>query len=185
MWPGSLHSCVRTLTHWLAYFSFTSVSCFRNSPCSYIFQPSGRQVQVGIMFLLSRQVWESWSQTGSLAAARCLFQVMRSTTVFAVSTGDPWGGQVLYLALPCCSGTGSPEAGHPEGRNCLSFSPLSTIVFNPGMYGLSAQCGIGKERILPVMVEGHYWGVRSGLQLFYMALCRYVIMLSSHSLMIF
>jgi hypothetical protein len=71
-----------------------------------------------------------------------------------------------------------------EGRNCLSLPSLSTVVFNPGMYGLSAQLGIGKERILPVMVEGHCQGVRSGLQLFYMPSCWYVIMLSSHSLMI-
>ena len=101
------HASVRTLTDWLAYFSFTSVSYFRNSPCSHIFQPSGRQVQVGIMFLLSRQVWR---QTGSLAAARCLFQVMRYTTAFAV-------------ALPCHSGTVSPEAGHPRGKE-LPFSSI-------------------------------------------------------------
>lgn len=35
------HARVQTLTDWLAHFSFTSVSCFRNSPCSHIFLPSG------------------------------------------------------------------------------------------------------------------------------------------------
>lgn len=144
----------------------------------------GRQVQVGIMFLLSRQVWESWSQTGSLAVARCLFQVMRCTTAFAMSTGDPWvSGCFIWLShatmVQC-----HLKLAILEGRNCLCFPPLSTIVFNPGIYGLSAQCGIGKGRILPVMVEGHCQGVRSGLQLFYMASCWYAIMLSSHSLMI-
>lgn len=97
---------------------------------------------------------------------------------------EPVGRPVLYLALPYYSDTLSPKAGHPRGKELPSFSTLSTIVFSSGMYGLSVQRGVGKGRIWPVMVEGHCQGVRSGLQLFYMASCWYVIMLSSHSLMI-
>lgn len=121
---------VRMLTYWLGYFNSTSISCFRNNSCSHIFQPSGRQVQVGIMFLLSRQVWESWSQTGSLTAVRCLFRwwVLPQPLHWAQGTHGMTGYFFsLYQDMVQCH----LKLSILEGTNCFSFLPLSTIVSNP------------------------------------------------------
>lgn len=151
--------------HWRAYFSSTSISCFRSNPCFHIFQPSGRQVQVGIMFLLSRQVWEPWSQTGSLAAVRCLFRWwgLPQPLLWAQET-HAWCACFVLLchAMVQCH----LKLVVLEGMNCLSFLPLSTIVLNPATTVCQHNVEYGKEGYYQLWLKVIVRGVRSGLQLF-------------------